>query len=224
MGIKKGGKVNYDAKYHCENFGRILKDEVKYISRGYWALKNYFVSLNPSSKVLEFGTGVGQNLHFIQNPHGIDINKELYPALKKRGIIMYDLPSDIPDNYFDEILISMVLEHLPNPIETIKMLRNKLKNDGRIRVILPNVSQKIGPRGGLNHSITGHLFGWTFYEINYLMNYCGFKNIKNIKIYRRGLERFAPVFNISKGLYLFLVKSLGLGNREFEIMIISVKK
>ncbi len=220
----KSNKIKYNTNYHQNKFNKLLTNRQYFMLRGIYAKNNYFdIDFDEDNKILEFGCGVGNNLSHIKNRYGYDINKSLYPALKKQGIIMYNKQNDIPDNYFDDILICMVLEHLPNPIATLNFLKGKLKDNGRIRIVLPNPNMKVSKIYGLNKSVDGHLFAWTFYEINYLLNYCGFTNILNRKIYRRGIERFYPISKISASLYFFITTIVGKILNDFDILVVSKK-
>ena len=119
----------------------------------------------------------------------------------------------------------MTLEHLPNPLETINILKTKLKKGGFFINVLPalgyTLKYRTSEENPLNTSADGHLFGWTFYEFNYMMNYCGFTNILNKKIYRRGIDRFAKLNRWN--LYFPVINILGLIIDDFDIIIVSRK-
>ena len=214
----KKNQIQYNQKYHKEKFGNWIKDENLYRLRSEYAKRNYFWFVKPTDKILEFGCGVGQNIAWHKNSYGYELNKELYPFLKSKGINMYEEIYQIPDNSFDVIITCMVLEHLPNPIKIIQFLKKKLKSGGKLITVLPCLSYK--RKEGLNESIDGHLFGWTFYEANYLLNYCGFTNTLNKKIYRYGIERlkFLP-----DNLYFPLLNLMGKIFNYFDIIIVSEK-
>lgn len=201
----KEDKISYDMNYHNNKFGNMIVNPLIWKLRGEYAKKEYFsYDFNDKNKVFEFGCGVGNNLACINNKYAYEINKELYPFLKEHGIKMFDELNDIPNKFFDDILICMVLEHIPDPIEKVKLLRTKLKKGGRIRIVLPRIDYRRTEK-----SIDGHLFGWSFYELNYLLEYCGFKVVYNSKCYRRGQERFAPISKINNNLYHLTVNFTG---------------
>lgn len=69
------------------------------------------------------------------NIHNIDINRELCEKYKKHGISSHYgtiLEANLPNNKFDVIFLSHVLEHLIHPKEELIKLKNFLKNDGVI--------------------------------------------------------------------------------------------
>jgi len=182
----RGKEIQYDMDYHTNKFGNWITDENLYRLRCEYARRNYLDFIRPTDKVLEYGCGVGQNIAWHKNSYGYEINKKLYPLLESKGIIMYNYEKDIPDNHFDVIITCMVLEHLENPIKTLKFLNKKLKSGGKLVTVLPPVNYS---RTLQTKNVDGHYYGWTFYEINYLLEQCGFQNIINKRIYRYGIER-----------------------------------
>lgn len=49
------------------------------------------------------------------------------------------VPQDLPDGFFDIIVMSHVIEHLPNGVEVVVALAEKLKPGGRLYVEFPSV-------------------------------------------------------------------------------------
>lgn len=212
----------YDNKYHYSKFNVMLEEESFYNLKSKLARIEYFKGINRDAKVLEFGCGVGQNIFSFKNKYGIDLNKKLYPRLRSKGFIMYNSIKNLPNNFFDVILLCQVLEHLENPIKILKELKNKLRFNGEIRIILPILHPY--PKVELNKSTDGHIYAWGFYEINYLLNLCGYKVIKNERIYRRGIQSLrgiARVFGFN--FYYFLIKFLSRKSLDFDIMITAKK-
>lgn len=103
------------------------------------------------SLILEAGCGVGAQTKTIapQNPQSnfiaIDISKESVEKAKAtiedKGIKnvqfqqadIFNLPFE--ENAFDHILVCFVLEHLPNPVATLKELQRFLKPGGTLTLI-----------------------------------------------------------------------------------------
>jgi len=215
------GKINYDENYHEIKFNRLMNDKDYYNIKAKLAKKEYFKAyFEENSKVLEFGCGLGQNLGMINNKFGLDLNKKLYPLLEKSGIKMFKKLSDIPDNYFDEIILSQVLEHLEDPMQILKKLNKKLKPGGKLRIVLPKVNYN---KVELNKTIDGHIYGWGFYEINYLLNRCGFEVIYNKIIYRRGIDKLYFLSKINFNLYYVVTKLYGRIVNDFDILVIAKK-
>ncbi len=103
------------------------------------------------SLILEAGCGVGAQTKTVahQNPIckfiSIDISEESVAKAKElidsRGIKnvefevadIFNLPYE--DNFFDHIFLCFVLEHIPNYLEALRVLKTKLKPEGTITVI-----------------------------------------------------------------------------------------
>lgn len=188
-------------------------------------IEYFSFDFNEYSKVLDFGLGLGLNTIWCKKKYGYDINKGLYPQLKEKGFTMFDELDDIPENFFDEILISQVLEHVDLPMETLKMLHSKLKVAGKIRVVVPGIVKHKTHNDNLNSEyVSGHLHAWGHCELNYLLNRSGFENVHNEIIYRRGEVKFAFLNKISYDWYRMVTKITGWLTRDFDIFVVSVKK
>lgn len=217
-------QITYDTEYHKDKF-RTWENPFMYELKGKVAKDNIFLpyKFNPEAKTFEFGCGIGQITAWVKNKHALDINKNLYPSLREKGFTMYDTEQDIPDNYFDEIVISQVLEHLPDAIDKVKMFNKKLKIGGLLRIALPRAYYAIGTIDQMNTSNDGHYFSWGFAEINYLLNRCGFKAVYNSLYYRRGIDRLAFLAKLSFPLYKLATNILGHIYNDFDIIIIGEK-
>jgi len=105
----------------------------------------------PGSKILEAGCGVGaQTVTLAKNSPGalitsIDISQtsvnEARNKVEMAGLTnvkfeqadIFKLPYE--HDFFDHIFLCFVLEHLPQPVEALKMLKQHLKQGGTITVI-----------------------------------------------------------------------------------------
>lgn len=97
------------------------------------------------SRLLDFGAGVG---HFVQNArinnwnaYGVEPNLKARSIANSKGTeIVFPLTYLKSISYNSQSVITLwhVLEHLPNPNEQIKDLKNLLRQDGRFVVAVPN--------------------------------------------------------------------------------------
>jgi len=215
----------YDMKYIEDTFTVFESDKSIQELRSKCHKLDYFsFEFNDDSKVLDFGLGVGQNTMWAKNKYGFDINKGLYPQLKEKGFIMFNTTEEIPNNFFDEILVSQVLEHLDNPMETLKMLNTKLKVGGKIRIVVPNLVYDLYYQNNINQDYdSGHLFGWSHRELNHLLNRCGFHNIHNALIYKRGEVKLKFISYVSLQLYRLLTKITGRITGDLDVFVVSEK-
>ena len=102
---------------------------------------------NSAKTTLEIGCGAGNfSAQFANEKETWGIEpfetsaKEAQQKLDK--VIMGTLDetiSEIPDNYFDVIIMNDVIEHLLEPWNDITLLKSKLKKDGVLVTSIPNV-------------------------------------------------------------------------------------
>ena len=92
--------------------------------------------------ILDFGMGWGYwcllAKAFGYNTTGFEISKERIEFAKKNGINVIENFTDITTHKFDFINIEQVLEHISNPLQTLKLLVSNLKKGGIIRISVPN--------------------------------------------------------------------------------------
>lgn len=95
-----------------------------------------------NGKLLEIGVGRGKRLIELRRNgwkdlYGIELVPHAAEQAKAEGFsvecgsVEDILPDHYPDNFFDVIITSMVLEHLSNPFEVIKQISVKLKPGGQ---------------------------------------------------------------------------------------------
>ncbi len=107
-------------------------------------IKNYLHKPSPPPILLEIGAATGEFLALASEAgfetHGIELSEGAREkALKTHGITLTDTPtSELPDNSFDVIHMNHVLEHLPDPGQTISECFRLLKNNGILCLEVPN--------------------------------------------------------------------------------------
>lgn len=141
-------------------------------------------------KVLEIGAAYGETLFFLKEKGiasftvGVDIFEDLNNIKRYKNIdkfIFGDIEKmDFPEfeNTFDLILLPDVLEHLDDPIKTLKKIHKYLKKDGEVIVSMPNIRHysafvKIFIKGNFDYEESG-IFDYTHKRF-----YCK-KNIKEL--------------------------------------------
>ncbi len=93
-----------------------------------------------SGRVLDVGCGIGDFLRFMPSAVGVDINPLVVEYCQQRGLTarLIDGMSYPFDNMiFDSAVLDNVLEHLYDPIPTIKEIYRLLKDGGRLIVGVP---------------------------------------------------------------------------------------
>jgi len=120
---------------------------------------------SPSSNIIEIGASTGEFLHELRKNGrkfltGVDINSEIAKIAKDRynlNFLVGQLENlNLPARSFDMVIMRHVLEHLPDPVLTMKTVANILKPEGYCIITVPNID-----------SHTSRIFGpdWYGYQI-----------------------------------------------------------
>jgi SAM-dependent methyltransferase len=191
--------VDYkNEKYHKERHTEFLRSEELNLIWSEFAFNLYFNGLKSKIKVLEFGGGLGYNLITASKFYDCcmiepsDFGRQF---AKKFGIkSFYDIPELLQNNKekFDKILCRHVLEHLENPKETLVKLKELLKEDGELILILPYEKKK----RPLNREIDYHLYCWTPRTAYNLLRSAGFNNISYKYNFFTGRRFFIPLYKL----------------------------
>lgn len=94
--------------------------------------------------VVDFGSGGGYLLGVVEcrDKLGIEINKVARREASSNDIRSVSSIDEVDDDYADVIISNHALEHVDCPLEIIKRLKPKLKNEGKIIFVVPHQ----GPR------------------------------------------------------------------------------
>lgn len=112
-------------------------------------IQNMFLDEVQPGKLLDVGCGDGNFLHRMHqsgwSATGLDFDaKAVEYAQRTYGneltVMCTDLPgARFPDNSFDAITMSHVIEHVPAPVQLLKDAGQVLKTGGRLVVTTPNI-------------------------------------------------------------------------------------
>ena len=210
-----------DKKYYENDRKMNEKDLIKYISqcknddkRRYQQFKNVL----KQKKILDFGCEFGGFLKNITNSKklfGLEVNKNCIKYIKK-NIKKINVIDDLEKNRtkFDVITMFHVLEHIPYQTETLKVLKSKLNNNGKIIIEVPHAEDFLILQEELkefkNFTFwSEHLILHTYKSLKSILLKSGFKNI-NIQYYQR--------YNFSNHLGWFLKRKPGGHNFYKEIV------
>jgi SAM-dependent methyltransferase len=137
------------------------------------------------ARVLDVGCGRGVLLSALADRgfevHGFEISEAAAAGADPRAVI--HVAEDLrdvrfPDGYFDEVIIWHVLEHLPEPGETLCEIRRITRVGGRLVVAVPNFSslQARWARAAWFHlDLPRHLFHFPVRALERLVERCGFE-------------------------------------------------
>jgi 2-polyprenyl-3-methyl-5-hydroxy-6-metoxy-1,4-benzoquinol methylase len=69
---------------------------------------------------------------------GIELQQDYIDSLNSNGISCFNNLSDIKNNSLDIVVSFHVLEHLPNPLETLEEIKTKIVSGGQILIEVPH--------------------------------------------------------------------------------------
>lgn len=103
------------------------------------------ISFSPEKRVLDLACGISPfSKSFGGKVCGIDDNQEAVKLANKNGIKAklgnVEERFDYPNNYFDFVIASHIIEHLINPDHLILESKRVLKRGGLLIVITPNLA------------------------------------------------------------------------------------
>ncbi|MBN2105986.1 MAG: class I SAM-dependent methyltransferase [Deltaproteobacteria bacterium] len=160
---------------------------------GGWANLTKFSSyLGQSDDVLDFGCGGGyllKNLH-CRKKIGIEPNAAAAEAAKKNGVEVYSCSRDVPDDYADKIISNNALEHALHPLLELETLYAKLKQRGRIIIVVPceSINYSFSPND-INH----HLYTWSPMCLGNLLTEAGFSLIESKPYIHKWPPKYASI-------------------------------
>ncbi|MDC0319378.1 class I SAM-dependent methyltransferase [Verrucomicrobia bacterium] len=95
-------------------------------------------------RIADFGCGDGEFLkrtrHLVSSSVGIELEEDYVEALNSDGINCVQSLTEIDNGSLDVMFSFHTLEHLPNPIDFLTEMRNKLTEGGIIVVEVPHAS------------------------------------------------------------------------------------
>ena len=211
-------KLGYEREYHGFFHKHLLNSESYYKFRARYANEMYWHYFGDDGRVMEFGIGLGQNVYF--NRHrafGVDISKFCASRCAERGIGVLDDVGKVKSSSVSGVLCCHCLEHLENPASFLREFFRVLKHKGRLVLLLPVESHRIG---SFRPSPTQHLFAWNFQTIGDLLSSVGF----DVKVgrfnYATGFSRF---YKLPYPVAAYFIRALGLLTGTREMMVVAEK-
>jgi len=142
--------------------------------------------------LLDIGCGAGHYLlemkHLGWKTTGIELSHAACIAARKAGLEIYNgtiEDTNFPDNSFDIIRMSDVLEHVPTPHQLLDHIQRILKPNGLVEITLPNLDSwtfDVFKEYWFPLEIPRHLFHHTPKSMLQLIEVHGFK-IKSLNIW-----------------------------------------
>lgn len=176
---------------------------------GGWANLTKFIEfIKDSDDVMDFGCGGGYLLKNIKchRKIGVEINPSAAEVAQHNGIEVYSSTLQVPDDYVNVIISNNALEHSLHPLYEIKTLYSKLRQGGKIIIIVPCESIYYTYKANdINH----HLYSWSPMCIGNLFSEAGYTVIESKPYihkwppYYRQLARFGgrKIFELACRVY-----------------------
>lgn len=139
----------YDKYYRPEVYTNNGLSRVNYYLPVYERLSHHGLSPNNVKKVLDIGSGDGNNLNYLMQQiadadyYAIEPSEQCRETLSGMGvhILGTDVDADFHKGFegaFDLIIMRHVLEHFADPVDAMKKVRYMLKEDGLAYIAVPN--------------------------------------------------------------------------------------
>jgi 2-polyprenyl-3-methyl-5-hydroxy-6-metoxy-1,4-benzoquinol methylase len=151
-----------------------------------------------NKKLVEFGCGNGDFLR-LAAPHskktlGIELQENYVDALNVDGIECVADLSEVKDDSFDLCVSFHVIEHLPDPIKTLKQLKTKIVSGGFLLVEVPNANDfllsVVGDQNFKDFTLwSQHLLLHTKHSLKKFLDLAGFETV-----FVKGVQRY-PLSN-----------------------------
>lgn len=174
----------------------------------YWQMKNFGIPhYVKNGKLLEIGSSYGFYLKQIKDLgwkiKGIEMNKNSV-EWGRRNLNLNLINSNFDDykikkdDKFDVVVMRMYLEHVYSPKKVLSKVKNMLKKDGRLIIIIPDfngIEARLYKEYAYTLHLPAHLYHFTEKSIkNYLQRF----KFRDIKIYHNNVDRdlIAPLGRI----------------------------
>ena len=130
-------------------------------SSGGWAnLTKFRDYVQSGDDVLDFGCGGGYLLKNLNCSRriGVEVNPAAAKIAEQNGVEVYLDTDDVPDESVDVIISNNALEHTLQPLDELKRLMPKLRENGTLVFVVPCESIQYDYKpGDINH----HLYSWS---------------------------------------------------------------
>jgi SAM-dependent methyltransferase len=219
---------NVSGRYIGENGEKYV---THYFDEGYhlgFLLQSQLISdfVGNDDTVLDFGCGNGGILNIFKNRcHeiiGFEVNLAAVVKARDLGINNKIISNyeDLPSNYFTLIYSNHVLEHVLNPLYTLKRINEALVETGKLVLILPIDDYRAkGQRQYSEKDIDGHFYTWTPRIISNLLREANF-DVLSIRILTTAWSpRLFPLYRVPKLGYFFrFLTSIYLRRRQLRVI------
>ena len=146
-----------------------------------------FHSRRGNGRLLDVGCNEGQGLQIYKHngfmAEGLELNDRAAAEARKRGFRVFtdSLETFHPEQLYDVVVLSHVLEHSVNPREMLTHVARILKPDGQIWISCPNIEswqRDVFGRYWINWHVPFHITFFSAAALKCILNDTGFEVIK----------------------------------------------
>jgi 2-polyprenyl-3-methyl-5-hydroxy-6-metoxy-1,4-benzoquinol methylase len=150
-------------------------DEIEFLQRLHFIRRHC-----PVGRLLDIGCATGTFLKLARkagwDAQGIDLNAQSIAECKKAGLDVqrgFINRKSFPKDFFDIIHMSDVIEHMENPLESLKLCASFLKPGGGIMITTPNFASRWARKFQIKP--TDHLYYFNKHTLRRIVERAGFK-------------------------------------------------
>jgi SAM-dependent methyltransferase len=165
-----------------------------------------------SGRLLDFGCNEGRSLTlYAQNGfhvQGFEINERAAAVARERGFPVFTVPlaEFVPENPYDVVVLSNVLEHASDPVAMLRQIRRLLQPEGELWISCPNAFsfwRRVFGAHWINWHVPFHLWHFSPQTLKYFLDKCSYRPIE--------MQTCTPV------LWLALSLCAGLGSKAERV-------
>jgi len=141
-----------------------------------------YVSMHDA--VLDFGCGDGLMLQAMPAQHkvGFEVNPIALGHCRSLGLTVYNSVDELQTDVFDVVLCNHVLEHLPSPLDGLRLMYRVLRPGGKLVLMVPLEDWRTPTsKQHIPDDLDHHLYAWTPRTLGNLLVDAGFQ-IDEVKI------------------------------------------
>ena len=207
----------YDRQYHSQRHAHLIYDDEYFWARAKASADLYFSSQEQAKRIFEYGCGIGQGIASLPHAAGWDVSAEAREICRRRNLQVYEDLDDVPRKAWDIVLCRHVLEHLENPLEHLRLMRELIVDHGELFLVLPRERHE---ESTFIPDLNQHLFCWNFRAINNLLARAGFVPYMNCYEYVLGYRILLPVKRmLGLGAYFYATRLVGHLKRNGELIV-----
>jgi len=224
--------ARYSAVYGSDYLSYELENEAAFLKLQQLALRDAKFDMTipewsgGTPSLIDIGCATGALLAYLRDLNwrvaGVEISPCAEYAQKERGLDVRNIPLEdikFPQESFDIVLASHLIEHLNDPASFLAEVNRVLKKDGFVFITTPNISgfQARLYRGKWRSAIFDHLYLFSVRTLSKMLKKAGFK-IERVRTWGGLAAGFAPVWLKKSADYL--AKRFGCG----DVMIVRARK